>query len=62
MWLVDTPSYLPPVQIGEVMRAGGIGRVVESRSPLLKPGDLVQGAVGWADYWVGPAKDMEKKE
>ncbi|MEL6542659.1 MAG: NADP-dependent oxidoreductase, partial [Pseudomonadota bacterium] len=24
-WIVDTPSYLPPVQIGEVMRAGGLG-------------------------------------
>ena len=32
-WLNDTPTYLPPVQIGDVVRAGGIGRVVASKHP-----------------------------
>jgi len=62
MWLVDTPSYIPPVQIGATMRAGGLGRIVESRSPDFKPGDLVAGTLGWTEYWVGPAKQLEKKE
>jgi NADPH-dependent curcumin reductase CurA len=32
VWMRDIPQYMPPVAIGEVMRAGGIGRVVKSRS------------------------------
>ena len=62
MWLVDTPSYLPPVQIGEVMRAGALGRVVESRSTAYQPGDLVAGTLGWQEYWVGPASALEPRE
>ena len=32
-WLDETPTYLPPVAIGEVMRASGVGEVVASKSP-----------------------------
>ena len=32
-WLEDRESYLPPVQIGEVMRAGSVGQVVKSNTP-----------------------------
>ena len=31
-WLNDVPGYMPPVGIGEVMRANGVGQVV-SRTP-----------------------------
>jgi len=51
-WLEDRPSYLPPVQIGEVMRGGGVARVVESHTPELAPGDLVRGTFGWQDYAI----------
>jgi NADPH-dependent curcumin reductase CurA len=51
-WMVDRPSYVPPVQIGEPMRAGSIGEVVESNDASLKPGDLVQGLGGWQDYFI----------
>jgi len=49
-WLNDTRSYIPPVGIGEVMRAGGIGRVLVSRDPAFAPGDLVSGLLGAQDY------------
>ncbi len=49
-WMMDRPSYVPPVQIGEVMRCGAVGQVVESRSSDLKVGDYVQGTFGWQDY------------
>lgn len=49
-WLEDAKSYVPPVQIGEVMRAYGIGEVVESRSAQFASGDLVQGMLGWQEY------------
>jgi NADPH-dependent curcumin reductase CurA len=53
-WIEDRPSYLPPVQIGEVMRAAGVGQVVASKDPNCQPGDLVQGLFGWQDYALLP--------
>jgi NADPH-dependent curcumin reductase CurA len=50
VWMRDIPQYLPPVAIGEVMRALGLGRVVASRSSKYSEGDLVQGVTGWQDY------------
>jgi NADPH-dependent curcumin reductase CurA len=49
-WMEDRPSYIPPVQLGEVMRAGAVGQVIESRSPDYKVGDFLQGTFGWQDY------------
>lgn len=50
VWMRDVPQYLPPVAIGEVMRALGLGRVLASRSSKYNEGDLVQGITGWQDY------------
>jgi len=51
-WLNDRPSYVPPVAIGAVMRAGGVGRVVESYDPTMPVGSLVTGLTGWQEYIV----------
>ena len=51
-WMEDRPSYIPPVGLGEVMRAGGVGQIVESRSPDYAVGDLVQGMFGWQEYGI----------
>ena len=40
MWLNDMPGYLPPVQIGEVVRSGGVGKVIGSKHSDYKVGDL----------------------
>ena len=45
-WLDDRPSYIPPVGIGEVMRAGSIVEVTESRHPDFAAGDHVVGMFG----------------
>ena len=46
-WLRDVRSYLPPVQIGEVMRAGGLAEVVEAGpESAFKVGDIVEGTWG----------------
>lgn len=50
VWMRDIPQYMPPVAIGEVMRAGGIGHVVASRHPKFAEGDIVQGLLGWQEY------------
>jgi NADPH-dependent curcumin reductase CurA len=52
VWMRDVPQYLPPVAIGEVMRALGLGRVLRSRSGKYAEGELVQGITGWQDYRV----------
>jgi NADPH-dependent curcumin reductase CurA len=52
VWMSDIPQYMPPVAIGEVMRALGLGRVIASKSPHYAEGDLVQGLMGWQDYAV----------
>ena len=51
-WMNAGRSYVPPVQIGEVMRALGIGTVVESRHPGYSVGDLVSGLFGVQNFAV----------
>ena len=56
-WMNEGKSYIRPVAIGEVMRAGGIGKVVASKSPKFAVGDTVSGGLGVQEYWVGAADD-----
>ncbi len=60
MWLTDLPGYLPPVQIDEVVRAGGMGRVLESKNPNYKEGDLIFGMVGWQTHLITDAKEEDR--
>ena len=54
-WMEDRKSYIPPVGIGEVMRASCVGQVVESKAAGFAPGDFVQGLFGWQEWAVaGP--------
>ncbi len=49
-WIDDAPNYLPPVQIGEVMRASAAGEVIQSKHPDYEVGDRVSGLFGWQEY------------
>jgi NADPH-dependent curcumin reductase CurA len=49
-WMNDVPSYIPPVGLGEVMRAIGVGQVVESKHDRLSEGDHVTGLFGIQEY------------
>jgi hypothetical protein len=51
-WMDDAPGYLPPIGIGEVVRAGGVAEVLESNSQRYAPGDLLFGMTGWQDYVI----------
>ncbi|HCG41076.1 MAG TPA: NADP-dependent oxidoreductase [Pseudomonas sp.] len=55
-WLSTAKSYIPPVQVGEVMRALGVGRVIESRNREFSIGDHVSGPLGVQDYYKGTAE------
>jgi NADPH-dependent curcumin reductase CurA len=59
-WLNDRRSYIKPVQIGERMRAQGLGTVIKGGGSTFKVGDIVRGLVGWSDYAVVNEKDLEK--
>ena len=59
-WLNDVRSYVPPVGIGEVMRAFGIGTVVTSRFDGIEPGDTVMGTIGAADHVVVPGTELTR--
>ena len=51
-WLSKAEGYIPPVEIGEVVRSSGIGRVLASRSDRVQEGDLVATLTGWQEYAV----------
>jgi hypothetical protein len=59
-WMNDARSYIPPVGLGEVMRAGGVGEVVASNHPSLSVGDQVTGVTGAQEYAMLPAEGLTK--
>jgi hypothetical protein len=59
-WVNEAKSYVPPVGIGEVMRAGGLGRVVESKNQAFAPGDYVTGLLGVQEYAISDGKGLAK--
>ncbi|HSO96815.1 MAG TPA: NADP-dependent oxidoreductase [Acidimicrobiia bacterium] len=52
VWIRAEPSYLPPVEIGAVMRGGAAGAVVESRNDAFPVGTNVLGMLGWQEYAI----------
>lgn len=59
-WLNDVKSYVEPVQIGDVMRAGTVGKVVESKHDEFAVGDYVFGYNGVQSYAVSDGAGMRK--
>jgi NADPH-dependent curcumin reductase CurA len=59
-WMNEGRSYIPPVGIGEVMRAGGAGKVIASRNPQFAVGDHVSGMMGVQEYRMSDGKDIVK--
>jgi len=53
-------SYVPPFEVGQVIQSGVIGKVVESRAPEFKQGDLVTGMLGWRLYNLAKAPELRK--
>jgi NADPH-dependent curcumin reductase len=60
VWIREEPSYLPPVAIGEVMRGGAVGTVVESRHDEFPVGARVMGMLGWQEYATGGDEVMAR--
>jgi NADPH-dependent curcumin reductase CurA len=59
-WMNDARSYIPPVGIGEVMRAGALGEVVASNHPGFAVGDHVSGAFGVQSHAISDGQGVTK--
>jgi NADPH-dependent curcumin reductase CurA len=57
-WLDGKESYFPPIPIGGVVRGPSVGRVVTSKNPDYKPGDIVFALNHWEDYSLLDAKTI----
>jgi len=58
-WLNPTRSYIPPVEIGAIMRGSGIGLIVASKSKKFPVGTYATGMCGWSEYSVLNEKHVE---
>ncbi len=56
----DRNSYIPPVELGDVMRSSGVGRVVKSRHPDFAEDDQVMGMFGWQELAVTNGQGVNK--
>ena len=54
----DAKSYAKPVEIGDVMEAGALSQVIESKSKDFKVGDFVEGRTGWQDNPTVAANEL----
>jgi NADPH-dependent curcumin reductase CurA len=61
-WMNAGRSYIRPVEVGEVMRAGAVGRVIASRHPGFTVGDHVSGAFGVQEYCLSDGRDVTKTD
>jgi NADPH-dependent curcumin reductase CurA len=59
-WMNEGKSYIRPVAIGEVMRAGGAGKVIASKHPDFRVGDDVAGIFGVQQYAISDGKGVRK--
>jgi NADPH-dependent curcumin reductase CurA len=60
MWLNDVRSYTPPVGVGELMRALGVGVVKASLNPRFEIGDHVSGLFGVQEYALTDGRGVTK--
>ena len=59
-WINEVRSYLPPVGIGALMRALGLGKVIASRNPRFAVGDYVSGSFGMQEYALSDGRGVTK--
>ena len=59
-WMNEGKSYIAPVDIDAVMRAGGVGRVVASQNPDFAVGDYVSGGLDVQEYCLIPQAQIKR--
>ncbi len=56
----DRESYIPPVELGDIMRSSGVATVVASKHESFAEGDQVAGLIGWTEYAVSDGTGLNK--
>ncbi len=59
-WMNEGKSYIPPVEIGAVMRAGGVGKVIASQNPAFAVGDYVNAGLDVQEYCLIPEAQIKR--
>ncbi|MEL6922707.1 MAG: NADP-dependent oxidoreductase [Bacteroidota bacterium] len=59
-WMNAGKSYIAPVEVGAVMRAGAVGQIVQSKHEHFKEGDYVSGGFGVQAYAISNGKGVTK--
>ena len=59
-WMNEGKSYIPPVALGAVMRAGGVGRVIASQNPDFAVGDYVNAGLDVQAYCLIPQESIQR--
>ena len=59
-WMNEGKSYIPPVEINAVMRAGGVGRVIASNNPAFAVGDFVNAGLDVQEYCLIPEENIKR--
>lgn len=59
-WMKDEPSYMPPIELGEVIRSSTVGTVLDSQHDDYSVGDVVYGLNGWEQYSVSDGYFLNK--
>ena len=59
-WMNEGKSYISPVGLGEVMRAGAVGQVITSNQPGFEAGEYVSGTLGVQEYALSDGKGLTK--
>ncbi len=59
-WMSEGKSYIEPVALGDVMRAGAAGQVIASKHAAFAVGDHVVGAFGVQEYAIATGKGMQR--
>ena len=59
-WMNEGKSYIAPVEINAVMRAGGVGRVIASSNPAFAVGDYVSAGLDVQEYCLIPEESIKR--
>lgn len=59
-WMNEGKSYIAPVEIGAVMRAGGVGQVIASDNPAFAVGDFVNAGLDVQEYCLVPEAQIKR--
>ena len=52
--------YATPMDLGQVIVGGVVGRIVESRTPTSKVGEIVEGPLGWQEFAVSDGGNLRR--